>query len=210
MKKLINRRFLAFLIDYLIVFGLLLPLLTSSFYKKDTKLIESKIKIIEKVNKNSEAVNTGKLSKKKYNENNQKEMIKLTKLVIKERRENFLLETLTIMLIIIYYAILPIFTNGQSLGKRWMKIKVVDKEQDKLSIKTSIIRTTIIYGILSNIIIFTSLFLVKNVNMYLNITLITNLAYYLFLIIDFIFLLVKKGDSLHDVIAKTEVIEERD
>ena len=119
------------------------------------------------------------------------------------------------LVILLYFTLFPTFNNGQTIGKRLFKIKVVSKDGEKVGIKTHLIRSLLV-PIWTNIILYTNI---------LNIIIIL-LAYilksstfvYVFSTIEMIiciycyvdvFMSIKNEDGkmLHDKITKSKVIE---
>jgi len=90
-----------------------------------------------------------------------------------------------------YFAVYAQKNNGQTLGKKWNKIKVVDKEGNNLSLEHFLKRESFVRGV----VIITSLF----VGIFSNLWFIT-----------FLIALSKKKLALHDIIAGTQVIKLKD
>ena len=107
-----------------------------------------------------------------------------------------------------YFMIFGYLNKGQTIGKKICKIKVVNSSGDNPSIWNMVVRSLFIYGL------FTLLFSVIFVNVlntkvfttgYLIITYIDSI---IMIICLFMVLYKKDGRGLHDIIARTNVIEE--
>lgn len=115
--------------------------------------------------------------------------------------------SLQIASIILYYVVFQFFNKGQTIGKKLMKIKVVDKNGNDLSLGNMLLRNIFLYNILFSIITllvasFTS------VNVFLIITLALNsINSIISLLIVFMILFRKDERGLHDLIASSKVVE---
>ena len=109
-------------------------------------------------------------------------------------------------LIIIYFGIIVYMLNGQTLGKKIMKLKVVSIDKEKLNPNLFMLRAIILTNLLPKIASIISLALLGKTNWIIAeniITFVSNSV--LFLIIGcMIFRDDERG--LHDVICKTDVI----
>ena len=98
--------------------------------------------------------------------------------------------------------------NGQTLGKKIFKIKVVNKDGKKPGIWNMILRSIWLYGIFTGIINVIGLYLF-NVKVFNYTSTSVNYIYYGFIIICFFMVMYRKdGKGLHDIIGKTSVIGE--
>lgn len=119
-----------------------------------------------------------------------------------------------IIVIISYFTLFPLFFNGQTIGKKICKIKIVNNiEKNKLSFINLLIRTIlypiwtsiILYTTLSNIILLLSVIFFKGI-VYFYTNLIISIVFAIYSYIDVI-MLFAKDKSLHDLISNTKVIE---
>ncbi|MDD5865553.1 MAG: RDD family protein [bacterium] len=119
-----------------------------------------------------------------------------------------------ITVIILYFTLFPLFFNGQTIGKKICKIKIVNNiENKKLSFINLLIRTIlypiwtsiILYTTLSNIILLLSVIFFKGI-VYFYTNLIISIVFAIYSYIDVI-MLFAKDKSLHDLISNTKVIE---
>ena len=125
------------------------------------------------------------------------------------QKENILVTSVSLSLTLAYYAIFQYMNKGQTIGKKILRIKVVDKETEKpLSLLKGCLRSLFIYNIFSGIIGIPLLYLLKE-NAYF-------LTYSILIIIEMIFVLIsamfilyrKDKRGLHDIITNTTVIKE--
>lgn len=107
-----------------------------------------------------------------------------------------------------YFIVFQYLNKGQTIGKKLMKIKVVNQDEKEPSIVQMIIRTCITNEILPKILIIICVtFLSKNnfMSIYSLITMIV----YIFIIASAIMILYRNDKlGLHDIIAKTKVVKE--
>ncbi len=192
-KALFSQRLLAFLIDVLIII-FVTNLITAFIPLNDTasKLYEEQNKILE------DYVN-GVSSMEVY----VNQMIDIEYDISKH---TVILSILSIIISLLYYVVYPCYNDGQTLGKKIMKIRIKKVNNNDLSMNDLLIRAMINNSIFLNILcIILILFLSKN--MYLNITSIFSSIQYLVMIVSIIMIAFsKKAQGLHDKVAKTEVV----
>jgi len=120
-------------------------------------------------------------------------------------KENIIYTIINIIFIVIYFIIIPFFYNGQTIGKKLLKIKVI-KENGKLTIKDLIIRNIIINGLGFILISLILIYLIPALG-YFIITLILSIVQLIVIIITMVAII--KSDEhlgLHDKITNTKVV----
>lgn len=122
-------------------------------------------------------------------------------------KELFLNNLFNLVLMIGYFAILPFYYNGQTLGKKIMKIKVV-KDDGELTMNDLIIRNIVINGFLFSLIGFAIIFLVNDLTYFIIISILCFIEILLVIISIFMILYRHDKKGLHDLWCKTSVIEE--
>lgn len=125
------------------------------------------------------------------------------------QKENALQSGISVALTIAYVVVFQYMNKGQTIGKKVFKIQVVDKDTKKpISILKGLLRSFIVYSILSSIACLAVLFIV-NAKTYLNIYMTLLFLEGIFTITTVMFILYKKdGRGLHDIMANTMVIKE--
>lgn len=106
-----------------------------------------------------------------------------------------------------YFVIFQFFNKGQTIGKKIMKIKVVNKEKEELPLINLFFRELILFGIIFTMINMICIEVIpqsKYYNVYLAINSISILISY---IIYFMIIFRKDEKGLHDLITSSEVIE---
>ena len=106
------------------------------------------------------------------------------------------------------FIVFQYLNKGQTLGKKLLKIKVKEKGENP-SLKSIIIRTVMINNIFSGLLYIILLYILNKKTYYLGYSIVYVIET-LFIITSIMFVLYRKDkQGLHDMIAKTEVIEER-
>lgn len=109
--------------------------------------------------------------------------------------------------LILYFGVLPLVMNGQTLGKKVMKLRVVSNNDKKLNFWKYLIRIVILNNIWLSLINVGAVYIVDGVKFYYVtyvISMISSLVYMLNLIMV---MFRKDNRGLHDMVAGTKVIE---
>ena len=124
------------------------------------------------------------------------------------QQSSVVISIVTVVLSIAYYIVFQYMTNGQTIGKKLLGLKVVENNRDP-SLKAIILRTIIIQGIISGTLNIVLLYIL-NQNSYFYVTEIISLLEMAFIFVSALFILYRKDKlGLHDIIAHTEVIDKR-
>lgn len=193
-KNNYKKRLVAYIIDVLIV-SLVFSILTM-FIKESSNLVN----LNNELNTISENYLNQTITMSEYF----KQFSSVEYLVNKEM---FLQNLFNLVLMIGYFIILPYYYNGQTIGKKIMKIKIV-KEDGKLGINDLVLRGLIANGILITLIELSLIFLVKDTTYILTVSIFDFVQFLLVIISTFMILYRKDKKALHDVICKTLVAEE--
>ena len=192
-----NRRFFAYIIDIFIV--LVIANLTTMF-----------IPISEKTQDYYKELQT--TQKKMYDK--EIDVKEYTDIVLEDNynisKGTVLISLTSIIIYILYFVVYQVYNNGQTVGKKLMKIKVKSITDESLSINTMLFRALIIYGIAANIINLILILLLKK-ELYLSISNTISIIQSLIVIISvFMILFSKQKRGIHDIITKTEVVNKED
>ena len=96
--------------------------------------------------------------------------------------------------------------NGQTIGKKIMKIRVVNKDNSNVGHGILIFRTAVIYGVIESIISLIILQFISS-NMYLYVITPLEFLQYAFVLISLFMIMFRKdGKGLHDILFKTKVV----
>ena len=125
-------------------------------------------------------------------------------------KESVQVSIVSVVLSTIYFVVLAYYMNGQTFGKKIMKIQVVSANSKKLTMNNYLIRSLLVDSILINTIsIVTILFLEKS--SYLKVyDVISTIFGAVYVIIFAMILFRQDGRGLHDLLANTKVISLND
>lgn len=193
-KALFSQRFVAFMIDLILV-SFITSLVTAIIPTNSSidKLYDQQVKIVENYT-------AGKITMQEY-------VNQLVDINYDIAKQTGIITLVSIAISLLYYVLYVYKNDGQSIGKKMMKIKIQKKDKDKeLTMNDLLFRTMILQGTLVSIISFcTILFLDKDT--YLATNSLLNLIQYSILIISFFLVaFTKERQGLHDMVAKTEVV----
>lgn len=203
------KRTIAFILDVFLV-GLLATLLSMSpinfNYDKELDLsmeyqenVDAWIDETKKLDENSEEY-----------ENAYKEYVEITQDYIYENnRLAWLDSTIMMVVIILYYAVIPMFMDGSTLGKRIMKLRVEDLEGKQPKFWQMLVRTVILFEIPLSLLAIIFAFTLNKVT-FVSVLSVLNILSYVFLIIIGAMTLFKSDNrGLHDMLARTSVEERK-
>ena len=192
-KAMFSQRVLAFLIDLLLL-SIICSLITMFVPVNDTAT-----KLYEEQNRVLEGYVDGSVSMEEY-------VNQMVDLGYDISRQTVIVSIVTIVISLLYYVVYPCYNNGQTLGKKLMKIKIKKTNDTELSMNDLLIRSMINNSIMVNIInVILVLFLSKN--LYLSTSSLVSFIQYLVLIISLIMIaFTKNAQGLHDKVCKTEVV----
>ena len=192
-------RFIAYILDVLIV-GIVATLILSVIPSNDK---------YDKYMKEYETIQTNYLEKKietnEYFEKSKDLVYELDKMAVPST-------LIKVVLYIGYFIVFQAYNKGQTLGKKLMKIKIINTKKDELtgtynvSINQMAIRSIIINSIGINLLMIGSiLFINKDAYYYASVS-IQGLSF-LIIVLSLLMIFIRKdGKGLHDVAANTMVV----
>ena len=155
-----------------------------------------------------------KITKKKYNEikNSYNDYKKGYEKQIKkfnyEISKNSVISTIiSIAIVIAYFGIFQFSMNGQTVGKKLMKLKVVKNKKGELNIFNYLIRCAILNGVIINLalIIFVNIFSAND--FYMANYIVSNIQAIVEILILIMIFMTSDARGLHDYLAGTKVID---
>ena len=191
-RALFFQRLMAFLIDVLIV-SLLTSFISNPFVdnKKVEKISEDVVNLVEKYG--NKEINT-----KKY-------VADYINISYDLAKENGKIVIIQILLGIGFYIIVPLYSNGQSVGKKILKIRVVS-ENGELTSNQLVFRSFIANALLVDILSLMFLIFASR-SMYFYLLAIFKLIQYIITFISIILVIYsKKGLAIHDKLVHTRVV----
>lgn len=113
----------------------------------------------------------------------------------------------------LYFVLFAYFTNGQTLGKKLFKLKVVRQDGEKVKLSNLMLRTllsgsSIFMGVNIIVVIQLLLLMIPQNQAYFYAILFSSMISYIIEIIGFALLFSKEHRSLDDIIGSTKVIDE--
>ncbi len=186
------KRFIAYLIDFVFVMSIMM-IINYFLIKIDNTFIMNNINdITEKYLEN-------RISFSKYFEQYSIYLNELDK-------RNIIFNLINFLLIFLYFVILPIVTNGKTLGKSILKIKIKRKDNKKLNIINTMIRSIITVGLLYMLVSFITLYLVDSKIYFLILIILGFIQILLVIISGFMILYRHDKRGLQDILSKSNVI----
>ena len=108
--------------------------------------------------------------------------------------------------LILYFGVLPLVMNGQTLGKKMMKLRVVSNNEKKLNFWKYLIRIVILNNIWLSLINVGAVYVVSGVKFYY-VTYVISMLSSLIYMLNLIMVMFRKDNrGLHDMVAGTKVI----
>ena len=197
MKPVSYKRILAYLIDILIV-TCIATILTMFI-----PVSEEYTNQMNELNAVLEDYSSGDISETEYLE-------KFNDISYIVNKESVQVSIVSVVLSTIYFVVLAYYMNGQTFGKKIMKIQVVSANSKKLTMNNYLIRSLLVDSILMNAIsIIAILFLEKS--SYLKVYDATSTIFGAIYVVIFAMILFRQdGRGLHDLLANTKVISLND
>lgn len=194
MKKPVSyKRVLAYLLDIVII--TLVATLLTMFIPTSQEYQQKSNELTEVM----ESFTEGEITQDEYLE-------KVNDISYVINKETVSTSIVTVVLTTIYFVVVAYYMEGQTLGKRIMKLKVVSTDDNKLSMNKLLVRSLIVDSILMNIISIVTILLMTK-SMYLQTyDTITTIFGAIYIVIFSMILFREDGRGLHDIIAKTKVI----
>ena len=122
-------------------------------------------------------------------------------------KESIMSSAISMVLTLGYFATFAFYNNGQTIGKRIMKIKVVNKDGSEVNHRTLFFRTILIQGVFASLLSIMFLLFIKP-DQYLYTVWVVNAIQSLITITTALMILCRDDKrGLHDLIFKTKVIQ---
>lgn len=195
MKASFLKRIGAYLIDYLLI-----AIVCSLFAKYLPNY--NKIEVLNKENESiiteyAEVMDSG-------NPDDLKEISKrISDYNYELKRLSISLSLLSITTYALYFIVFQRYNNGQTVGKKLLKLEVVSDDDNNLSLKQTLIRSIILYPIVFELVDI-GVLLVLNKSLYLDISSTLSFVQYVLFFVCCVTALFGRG--LHDKLAHTNVI----
>ena len=193
-KALFVQRFIAFLLDIFILSSIA-SLISYPFLDA---------KSIDKLNKNSSEViekyTTGEIDMDTY-------VDEVKGISYQLSQKQGVVSLVTLFLAVLYFIAYQYYNNGQTIGKKLMKIKVVSSTDKEITMNSFIFRSLIVNSILVDMISFAIVIFGNETAYFYGVAICGIIKYTLLLICGFMVMWSKSGLGLHDRIAHTTVVK---
>ena len=192
-KPLFTSRFLAYCIDMLIVF-LISSLIATPFV--DSKELNN---TSEELNNIIEEYQEKKITIEEYSARYETQIYKLA-------REQGVLSLIIIVMLILYFIVYQTYNNGQTLGKKLLKIRVVSETSD-LNMNQMILRAFVVDNLLLYIVSFIFMLFLSKADYFNSLVVAGYLQIGVIIVSAFMVMFRKDGKGIHDILCKTSVIK---
>ncbi len=193
MKVIFKKRLFAYLIDFVLLTTIVT--IINCVLPTTTKQVE----INKELDSLQQNLLDGKIDNKQYFDGYKKLLPELDK-------SNMAINVCNLVFILGYFIIIPVVNNGQTLGKKILKIKI-EKIDGNLTIRDMVIRNFITTSLLQLMISSTLVYIVNN-DIYYNLSIFVSLLQILLVIITSFMIIYRKDEKgVQDLITGTQVIE---
>ena len=193
-KALFVQRFIAFLLDIFILSSIA-SLISYPFLdtKSINKLNNESNELIEKYTAKEIDMNT-------Y-------AVEVKNIGYQLSQKQGVVSLVTLFLSVLYFIVYQYYNNGQTVGKKLMKIRVSSSTNKEITMNSFIFRSLIINSILVDMISFAIVIFGNETAYFYGVAICGIIKYTLLLICGFMVMWSKSGMGLHDRIAHTTVVK---
>lgn len=192
MKKIFFKRILAYIIDCVILFFVML--VVNLFIPTFGDVEELNTRLTTSM----ESYTSGELTVDEFLEESEDISYDIMK-------ATYISSIAGIVVYLLYFVVFQAYNNGQTLGKKWLKLQVVKTDDSNVDMNSLLRRSLFPYGILVNFILVVAL-LFASKHAYLSInTILSNIQ--MIIIFITIIMMFMKDRGIHDYLANTKVIE---
>ena len=193
MKVSFKKRLFAYLIDFVLLTTIVT--IINCVLPTTTKQVEINKELVSL----QQDLLDGEIDNKQYFDGYKKLLPELDK-------SNMAINVCNLVFILGYFIIIPVVNNGQTLGKKILKIKI-EKIDGNLTIRDMVIRNFITTSLLQLMISSTLVYIVNN-DIYYNLSIFVSLLQILLVIITSFMIIYRKDEKgVQDLITGTQVIE---
>ena len=197
------KRIIAYIIDFLLLNLVLLPIINlkviNPYLNEYNEYSIQYQDLIESSKEDASIVNTAEYKEKFMN------------LTFQLNKNSVVTNVISMIGMLLYFGVIQYFWNGQTVGKKILKLKVVsNNEKDKLNIGNFILRSFILYGILYTLLLTVFVYVLSVKNYYYFSMIIGYMQLLTIAVISIMVLLRKDNRGLHDLLSKTKVITQLD
>ena len=189
MKVSFKKRLFAYLIDFVLLTTIVT--IINCVLPTTTKQVE----INKELDSLQQDLLDGEIDNKQYFDGYKKLLPELDK-------SNMAINVCNLVFILGYFIIIPVVNNGQTLGKKILKIKI-EKIDGNLTIRDMVITTSLLQLMISSTLVY-----IVNNDIYYNLSIFVSLLQILLVIITSFMIIYRKDEKgVQDLITGTQVIE---
>lgn len=192
MEVKITKRMLAYLIDIMIILFTIGIIVNVKEKDKTVMQLRSDIQIVNELHAN------GEIKFQEYFD-------RWTVINQQIDQECVIYLIFNILLILIYFVLLPKVWNGQTVGKKILKLQVVSNNNEKVTVVQYLIRNMLINGLAQMILLLLFLYLLPSSMYFIFSSILTFIQLILVIISIFMILYRKDKRGLHDIFSGTKV-----
>lgn len=122
-------------------------------------------------------------------------------------RKNGIVTIINLFLAILYFVVYQFYQNGQTIGKKLLRIQIISNDEDELTMNQMIFRSLIINSILVEMIVLGFIILASREVYFYGVGTFEGIQYLVMLISVFMVMFREDGRGLHDLIAHTKVVK---
>ena len=192
-KPYIYKRVIAYFIDMLLI--TFISVILVNYVVKNENYMESSNKLMNLINQTV----SGNISQEEYNS-------QYNNLSYEMNKESVDVTIIMCAVSVVYYVIIAYCADGQTLGKKLMRIKIVSNNGKNLHINNYLIRSLLINNILLDIISSALIIFLSKAN-YITYYSKVSSVFSLFLMTTLVLMFFSNnGRGLHDIIANTKIV----
>lgn len=193
-KALFIQRFAAFILDVFIV-SMIASMIAYPFLDLDS---------IEKLNQSSTQIVEDYVSQKIDVNEYTSESISVS---YEMARKQGILSLITIFLNILYFVVFQVKNDGQTIGKKLLRIKVSSTDSKGLTMNQMIFRSLIINSILIDMVSFCILLFTNEMAYFYGAGILSMIQFIIIAVSGFMIMFNEKRQGIHDLIAHTDVVK---
>ena len=122
-------------------------------------------------------------------------------------RKNGIVTIINLFLAILYFVVYQFYQNGQTIGKKLLRIQAISNDEQELTMNQMIFRSLIINSILVEMIVLGFIILASREVYFYGVGIFEGIQYLVMLISVFMVMFREDGRGLHDLIAHTKVVK---
>ena len=191
-RILVRKRFLAFIIDMFIVTIMISLIFVGQDTRINDKREEELIKLVNDYG--SEKITTDEYINKYSN------------IIYETNYDNYNENLIYLVVTIGYFLVFQYLNGGASIGKKLVKVRIVDKDKKNVSIWQLLIRVCLINEMLPMILLLLLVKFASGINFFIGYGFVSLMENLIVIVCGLMMIIRKDGRGLHDIISNSQVI----